>query len=129
MSQAMSKTTPVSIYVDDALVGEGEIAYNDMSYGHPSILIIHHCDETPITIDDKEATLVMCWDDTVSHIFQGTIERELQLPVYINDVAVGEARIKISDSYSSGLIPFLLYMAMLLLTMYIISEAVSESLE
>jgi len=125
----MAKTTPVAVYVDDALVGEGEISYNDMSYSYPSILIIHHCDETPLYVDDKEASLLLCWDDMVSHYLQGTVEKELQLPVYVGDVFVGEARIKVSDSYSSGLIPFLLYMAMLLLTMYIISEAVSEALE
>ena len=102
------KTTPVSIYIDDVLVGSGEIAYNDASYETPLGLRIYHCDETIIYIDDRAFTLKLCWDDIVSDYSGGIIERQLWLPVYLDDIVAGSASIRISDSFAQATIICLL---------------------
>jgi hypothetical protein len=121
------KTTPMSIYVDDMLVGSGELAYNDMSSPALTPLTVHHCDETPIYVDGVTVPLLLCWDDTVALGFGGAVERELNIPVYVGDVEAGSAVVKISDSYSADLTTVLLTVAMIsLLAGLIISLVVRK---
>jgi hypothetical protein len=117
------KTVPVSISVDSELVGSGELAYNDLS--HVSLLptTIRHCDETPIYVDsDEYGSLSFCWDDIVSQGFGGTAERELSIPVYVGDVEVGSAVIRISDSYSADLITMSMFTMMSFLILSLITH-------
>jgi hypothetical protein len=107
------KTTPVSIYVDDVLVGSGELAYNDVSSPALTPLTVRHCDETPAHVDDITVPLLLCWDDTVALGFGGAVERELNIPVYVGDVEVGSATVKLSDSHSADLTTVLISVAMI----------------
>jgi hypothetical protein len=118
------KTTPVSIYVDGVLIGSGELAYNDFSYASLTQTRIHHCDETPAHVDGVIVPLLLCWDDMVSTPLGGVTERELNIPVYVGDVEVGSATVKLSDSHSSSLITVLLTVAMISLSVNLISSVV-----
>ena len=118
------KTTPVSIYIDDVLVGSGVLAYNDTSYVLLAPLKIRRCDDTPVHVDDITVPLLFCWDDTVASGLGGVVERELNIPVYVGDVEAGSAIVKISDSYSADLITVLMFTAMLILVLSLITRVV-----
>jgi hypothetical protein len=115
------KTAPVSIYIDDVLVGSGELAYNDMSSPVLTPLTVHHCDDTPVHVDGVTVPLLLCWDDMVSTPLGGVTERELNTPVYVNGVKVGSATVKLIDSHSSSLITVLLAVVMIWLLVDLIT--------
>jgi hypothetical protein len=118
------KTTPVSIYIDEVLIGSGDLAYNDVSSPALTPLTVHHCDDTPVHVDDVAVPLLLCWDDTVSTPLGGVTERELNIPVYVEDVEVGSATVKLSDSHSSSLITVLVSVPMILLLVDLIIRLV-----
>jgi hypothetical protein len=118
------KTTPVSIYIDEALIGSGDLAYNDVSSPALTPLTVHHCDDTLVHVDDVAVPLLLCWDDTVALGFGGAVERELNIPVYVNDVLVGSATVKLSDSHSTDLITVLISVAMISLSVNLIIRLV-----
>ena len=121
------KTTPVSIYIDGELVGSGELVYNDLSYASLLPATIRHCDETPIHVDGEVVPLKFCWDDTVSQGFGGAAERELSIPVYVENVKVGSSVIRISDSYSLDLVTMLISTIFLISILNLIISVVTNN--
>ena len=107
------KTTPVEVLIDGEVVGSGELAYKDLSYPSLSFLQVEYCDETPMYVDASTVPVLLCWGDTVSSGLGGSVERTLEVPVYIGNTEVGYAVIRVQDSYSPALIDVLALLAVL----------------
>jgi len=107
------KTTPVSIYVGDNLVGSGGLAYDDKSAYSLLPYTTRHCDETPVYIGSDVVPLRFCWDDTVTSWYGGTAKRAMDIPVYIGELEAGRASIEVEDSSGGSVLVLILLFAML----------------
>jgi hypothetical protein len=123
------KTAPVYIYIDGELIGFGELVYNDLSYASLLPTTIHHCDETPVYVDNEVVPLRFCWDDVVAKWFGGTLKKRLAVPVYVDDVKVGEATVELVDSYSADLVSVLLVVALIWLSVDLITRSATGTKE
>jgi hypothetical protein len=118
------RTTPVSVYVGDVLVGAGELVYYDIAEHSVIPHTARHCDETPVYVDGEVVPLWLCWDDIVTSVIEGTTRRVLEVPVYIGDALAGRAVIELLDSHGSVLV-FILYMAGILFVARLISVIIA----
>jgi len=98
------RTTRVEVYINDTLVGSGELAYSDISENALAPYSVFHCDETPIIIDSDVVTLSFCWEDTATQVLSWTSRKKLTAPVLLDSEPVGTATIEIVDEAGTSLL-------------------------
>jgi len=116
------KTTPISVYIVDELVGSGELAYDDKSAHSLIPYTARHCDETPVYIGSDVVPLQFCWDDTVTSWYGGTAKRSMDIPVYIGELEAGRASIEVEDSSGTSILIQLLMFLMLITIITAVAE-------
>jgi hypothetical protein len=98
------RTTRVEVYINDTLVGSGELAYSDISESALAPYSVFHCDETPVYIDSDVVTLSFCWEDTATQILSWTSRKKLTVPVYLDSEQIGTATVEILDEAGGSLL-------------------------
>jgi hypothetical protein len=98
------KTTRVEVYINDTLVGSGELAYSDIAENALAPYSVFHCDETQMIIDSDVVALNFCWEDTATQIISWTSRKKLTVPVLLDSEPVGTAVIEITDEAGTSLL-------------------------
>lgn len=120
------KTARVEVYINDTLVGSGELAYSDISENALAPYSVFHCDETQMIIDSDAVTLSLCWEDTVAHILPWSFKRKLTVPVYLDSEQTGTAVIEITDEASGSLLGLVIIALIILIVSLALKKRAKE---
>ena len=111
---------PISLYIDEELIGSGNLLYSDES----KITLFNQsnyvCDETPIVDENgtEIGTVEYCHEDLLSSWIPGTRKVKYDGPVYDDrGEIIGYASFEHEDRYNMSLVvPLAAFLFILLLT-------------
>jgi hypothetical protein len=96
----------VNLYIDDMLVGSGSLSYTDESSWGMWNKTVDKCTYTNICVNGicYSEAVEFCYTDKVTSWLPGSQQVQLTIPVYIDNVVVGEAQVTYTDTYGMNIL-------------------------
>jgi hypothetical protein len=95
----------INLYIDNTLIGIGNLSYVDESSWGLWNKTIDRCTYTDICINEScyRNAVEFCYKDRVTDWLPGSRQVQLNIPVYIDSVPVGEAQLMYTDTYGMNI--------------------------